>query len=356
MTFCVASVFLPGPKRRHEHRDCHQMTPTIYYFAPDFDQPSWGTGLLYRHVQMLCRNGYRAAIVQRKPAFRLSWLETDVPRVSLDEFRPQPQDIFVVPEFAAEEKSLLHWPCRRFVFVQGSFLIVPSLKTALDYRALGYEHAITTMPHIQAILKQHHGIRATVVPVCIASYFFSGPGTQSNTSRKRQVVLFPKAAYHKAGYYDYEIVKRLLAQKLSNSKDSANFWVLRDKGWKIIELDGYTHRQVARILQESAFLVNVNCLESFNATVPEAMAAGCIPICYEAYGGQDFLQDGKNAYVFPNNYAYPLLNKLFALIDSYDDLEDELVDIRAQAYATACQYTEAQTERALVAFYRSRLS
>ena len=35
-------------------------------------------------------------------------------------------------------------------------------------------------------------------------------------------------------------------------------------------------------MQTSLFLVNVNSLEAFNTTVPEAMAAGCIPVCYEA--------------------------------------------------------------------------
>jgi hypothetical protein len=44
-----------------------------------------------------------------------------------------------------------------------------------------------------------------------------------------------------------------------------------------VELENKTHREVARVLRQAALHVNVNCQESFNATVPEAMAAGCIP-------------------------------------------------------------------------------
>ena len=109
-------------------------------------------------------------------------------------------------------------------------------------------------------------------------------------------------------------------------------------------------------MQTSAFFINVNSLEGFNTTVPEAMAAGCIPICYDAFGGRDFLRDGHNAYVFPNHYAYPLLDKLFDLMDRYDQMQEELARMRMHAYATACQYTADHTEQALLTFYRSLLT
>ena len=80
----------------------------------------------------------------------------------------------------------------------------------------------------------------------------------------------------------------------------------RALGWTVVELENKPHRHVARIFRQAAIHINVNCQESFNATVPEAMAAGCIPVCYEAFGGQDYLRDGENAYVFPTHHAYPL--------------------------------------------------
>ena len=66
---------------------------------------------------------------------------------------------------------------------------------------------------------------------------------------------------------------------------------------------GLTHVQTAEMMKRSALLLNLSALESFNALVPEALAAGCIAFCYEAYGGRDYLRPGENAFVWPNNYV-----------------------------------------------------
>ena len=127
----------------------------------------------------------------------------------------------------------------------------------------------------------------------------------------------------------------------------------KESSWKVLVLKEKTHRETADILRKSAFLANVNCREAFNTTVPEAMAAGCIPICYDAYGGRDFLENGINAYVFPNNHIYPLLEKLFELMDNYDSVQEELSRIRNNAFQTACRYREEHTEKVLTDFYTS---
>ena len=89
-------------------------------------------------------------------------------------------------------------------------------------------------------------------------------------------------------------------------------------GWRVVELKDKPHRYVARVFKQAAIHVNVNCQESFNATVPEAMAAGCIPICYEAFGGKDYLRDGENACVLPTHHAYPLMERTLELMTSWD--------------------------------------
>jgi glycosyltransferase involved in cell wall biosynthesis len=122
-----------------------------------------------------------------------------------------------------------------------------------------------------------------------------------------------------------------------------------------VELENKSHREVARVLRHAAFHVNVNCQESFNATVPEAMAAGCIPICYEAFGGRDYLRDGVNAYVFPTHHAYPLVERTLKMMASYDNMEPELGKVRRGGFRTASQYTEARTEKALLEYFKPLL-
>jgi glycosyltransferase involved in cell wall biosynthesis len=145
----------------------------------------------------------------------------------------------------------------------------------------------------------------------------------------------------KAWCRDFSIVRQMLRDGV------------RDLGWRMVEIENRPHREVARILRESAFHVNVNCHESFNATVPEAMAAGCIPICYEAFGGRDFLKDGSNAYVFRTHHAYQLVERTLQLMASYDSMRRKLRKVRRGGLATALNYTEAVTERALVSYFEA---
>jgi hypothetical protein len=280
--------------------------------------------MLYTHVRLLRANGIEAAILHQKPPFRPTWLKVDVPIVYPR--RRIECDLLVVPEIFAADPKIMAMARRRIVFIQAGSFIAPGLGDATDYRALGYERAIAAMPHIRQIVERHYGIEAPVVPPSIAPYFFTEPDARP---RKRQVVLCPKPWCR-----DVPIVRQVLRHRLPTM------------GWRLVELEGRPHRAVARAFRESAFHVNVNCHESFNATVPEAMAAGCVAICYEAFGGRDYLRPGRNAIVFPTHDAYPLIERTLELVESYDD--DGFARLRRAAWATAQKYTEAQTEKALL--------
>lgn len=311
----------------------------VLYYLSDTNIPSWGIGMIYTHVHLLCSHGFDAAVLHKRPGFRPEWMSFDAPRLyrGNKSFRMGPDDLLVVPEVHAAEKEALQLGRHRIVFVQASSFIAPGLGEALNYAQLGYEGAIAIMPHISRILESHYGIEAAVIPPCIAPWFFSEPGDTDDPPRKREVVLTPKPWCQ-----DYPIVRHALhasAQK---------------HGWRIVELTDKSHKQVARAFRRGAIHVNVNCQESFNATVPEAMAAGCIPICYEAFGGRDFLRNRKNAYVFPTHHAYPLIEHTLELMASWDDRQSEIERIRRGARATAARYTQAVTEKALLRYFGQR--
>lgn len=320
----------------------------IYYYVPEHDQTSWGIGMLYQHVNLLIQNGFDAMVLHDKEPNHLDWLDVDVPATSIQasSFNPKPNDTLVVPEVCAGDPVLGCIPCRRLVFVQGSFLMLPKLKEGENYRSLGFEHALVIMPHMKSIVEDHFKVPASVIPPFIAPYFFLDRETYSNEPRARRIIIYPKAGYIKAGLPDYDIVKRFLSSRVAELNKTSVKWELR-------ELNNLTHKETAHLMQSSAFFINVNSLEGFNTTVPEAMAAGCIPVCYDAYGGRDFLRNGQNAYVFPNHYAYPLLDKIFDLIDRYDHMQEENLQMRKRAHTTASQYTAKHTEQALLTFYQS---
>lgn len=310
----------------------------IDYLVPDYAPPSWGTALLYEHVRLLRELGHDARVLHQRAPFRLDWIEVEVPIAHVDALDRPPgaDDLLVVPEVLASEAAKLPWSCRRRVFVQGSFLIVAGLGGARDYRELGYERAMAVLPHAAAIVERHFGLAADLVPPFVAPYFFpQGAGSE----RERTVLLAAKPEYRQAGFPDYDIVAGLLRRAIADDE--------RFRGWRLSELSGSTHREVAERMQRAALLVNLNTHEAFNTTVPEAMAAGCLPICFEAFGGRDFLVDGENAWVFPNHHAFPMLERVFEAMAAFDRGDEALPRMRARARATAESFSVAATREAL---------
>jgi glycosyltransferase involved in cell wall biosynthesis len=310
----------------------------IYYLVADHPEPSWGVGMLYEHVRLLGELGRAAAILHHAAPFRPSWLEADVPIRYLDApgFAPTSTDVVVVPEVLAACPEAHRHPWRKVVFVQGSFLISRGLGAAPDYAALGYEAAMAVLPHVARVVERHFGLTAAVVPPFVAPFFFAG----AESAREPRILLAVKDGYRLAGYPDTEIAGGLLERELA-----------RRPGWSLERLTGFTHRQVAALMQRSLFLVNVHSLEAFNTTVPEAMAAGCIPICYEAVGGRDFLRNGENALVFGNHEVYALLDRVCGLIDRAADHEPLLARLRVGGRRTAAAFSEASTAAALARFF-----
>ncbi|HLE83805.1 MAG TPA: glycosyltransferase, partial [Thermoanaerobaculia bacterium] len=112
-------------------------------------------------------------------------------------------------------------------------------------------------------------------------------------------------------------------------------------------LAGLRHAEVAELMAEASFLVSLNSHEAFNSTVPEAMAAGCIPVCYDAFGGRDYLIDGENAFVFPNHHVFPLVEKLLELTRGAAERTGELARMRTRGRETAGRFTREATRAAL---------
>lgn len=323
----------------------------IDYLVPDYEPPSWGTALLYEHVRLLRELGHDARVLHQRAPFRLGWIESRVPVAHLDALDGPPgppgeSDWLVVPEVLAAEAAELPWRCRRAVFVQGSFLIVSGLGGAADYPALGYERALAVLPHVAGIVERHFGLAADLVPPFIAPYFFAeAPGLEgrATSERERTILLAAKPEYRRAGFPDYDIVAGRLRHALAHDE--------RYRGWRLEELSGLDHRGVAERMKRSAFLVNLNSHEAFNTTVPEAMAAGCLPICYEAFGGRDFLVDGENAWVLPNHHAFPLLETVLAAIERFERGDESLDWMRRRARETAERFTQERTREALASVF-----
>ena len=223
-------------------------TPAVYYLAPDFDIPSWGNGVLYNHVDLLNKNGINAAIIHHKRPFRYSWFESSTRIEYLDDpsFNVNQEDILIVPEVNVVDEIVIKTNCRKILFIQNVFIILTRLDKAYNFDELGYEQAIVTMPHMKKTVEQNYGVKASIIPVAVAPYFFVNQ-EDLNKERTKAILLFPKDIYKQLGQVDYDILKKFLDRRFSKNKKKILGIISReDKSkWHTIELKDISHNKVA---------------------------------------------------------------------------------------------------------------
>ena len=295
---------------------------------------------------MLNQNGFNATIIKKENCIVPSWLNFTVPVNDYNFLikHLQPHDFLVVPEAMLDMQGLKKLKCRKILFIQATAFMFESMPPGEDHQSLGFEHVMTIMPHMTHIVNKHVQLPFTEVPPYLADYFF----TKKALRRKRQVIIYPK--FHQI---DYSIVKYLINRYIQKRNAS---WVkdfIYGGNWSIKELSGYTHEEVAQIMQESEFFVSLNTFEALNTSVVEAMASGCIVFCYEGFGPQDYLINCRNACVFSNNQAYLLAEAVCKQIDSYEEQANFRQYMRENAYKTAEIYSRREAEIKLVSFFNS---
>lgn len=301
--------------------------------------------MIYYHVSTLVNNGYNAAVVHNEIGFRLTWLDLKVPVLYFSELDFFENDILVVPEVMATTYDYKVLACEKILFVQGLSYLFFNFKPNQHHSSLGFNKAIIIMPHMFNVVKKYTGLQVYLIPPFIAEYFFKNP--EKIHQRTKTILIFPKI-----NAPEYSLIKHLL---LSSEFIYPNTFVNRNltNRWRLIELQGYSHQQTADLMKESSFLITSNQFEAFNTSVPEAMAAGCINFCYNAFGPSDFLDNNKNAYVFENNHAVALVEKLLLTVKNYEVVSSELLQIRNSARNTAETYTLKQMSFSILEFYKS---
>jgi glycosyltransferase involved in cell wall biosynthesis len=279
------------------------------------------------------------------PAAPPAWLDPELWEVregpwsqTTSRATPTPRDVLVIPEVLAAEPAQRGWQGRRVVFVQGAYLIQPAL-SGRSYAELGYERAIAVLPHVRGVVERHFGVPATLVPPFLARYLFASPG--DSAKRQRRILAFPKAGYAEAGFFDYAAGVELIRRRLTR----------RHPSWTLLEVEGQTHRVVAGLMRDSELMVSFNSFEAFNTTVPEAMAAGCLPLCYEGLGGRDFLRAGLDSFVFRTHDYFALVEALDELLQRFEERRGEILQMRLAAIEAASRFDEGTTRSALDAFF-----
>ncbi len=305
----------------------------IFYFCPDFPQPSGGVKTLYRHVDRLRQLGFEAAIVHQKRDFRLTWHGYDVPIVCLED-RPQfsSVDVWVFPEVMADMARQIHklsapnQPARRVVIQLSWAPAYNRLRPGERWQDLGIAHVLTCSPTIQRHLQWSMQCEATLIPEVV-----DGERYRPQAEEKLAQIAF------------------------TTRKDPSGEWlqgVLTGKGQPFnaftwLPLRNMDEATYASHLRQSAIFVASTMQEGTHISVLEALACGCLVVGYAGVGGNDYLVGegaGQNAILVENGNLLQLGQRLENVLRAWNADRQKFAPILENALATARCYQDPTAE------------
>jgi glycosyltransferase involved in cell wall biosynthesis len=261
----------PLPRLRIAHAQTGP--PRVYFCAPDYDVPSGGIRVVYRHVDLLNAAGIDAAVLHRSSDFRCSWFENETQVVGSDDILVRPRDLVIVSELAIGLLRELPAGHRFVVFNQNPYLTwqrvdyheVDSYASSPDLAA------IVTVSSYSAEMIRHAAPQANVLRLHNSidpKRFF--PGEQRAGP---SIVYMPRGAKDE--------VRQVLG-------------ILHGRGvldgWDVVALDGLTEREVAERLRSASIFLSFAYHEGFGLPAAEAMACGAYAIGFHGFAGREYLR------------------------------------------------------------------
>jgi glycosyltransferase involved in cell wall biosynthesis len=272
----------PLPRLRTSASQHH--APTVYFCTPDYNVPSGGIRVVYRHADVLNEAGIPAVVLHRRPDFRCTWFENRTQVLCSREALIGPQDLVVVSELSVSLGLALPPGFRFVVFNQNPHLtwrrvseeVVQRYARSPDLAAI-----LTVSSHSTEML-QHLAPAATVIRL-------------HNSVDPR--LFFPGDPHH----------ERSIAYMPRRGRDEARqvLGILHGrgalKGWEVMAIGGLCEREVGDRLRSAMIFLSFAYHEGFGLPAAEAMACGAYVIGFHGFGGREFFRPEFSSPIEPGD-------------------------------------------------------
>jgi hypothetical protein len=247
---------------------------TIYYFCPDDNTPTGGIKILYRHVDILNENGFRAFILHKQKKFRCTWFENQTPVVHERHFQPDHSDFVVIPEVYVTCQMAAMRDMRKIIFTQNCYYTFHTFGiTGSDKPCIYLE------PEVVAALVVSEDSRSYLTyafpKLNVVRIHISVDGElfryRPSTEKKRQIAFMPQKHPR-----DVEQVLNILRVRGQL------------EGFNLVPIEKKNEQEVADILSESLLFLSFGYPEGCPAPPLEALLSGCLVIGYHGMGGREY--------------------------------------------------------------------
>lgn len=323
---------------------------TIYFLTPENNKPSGGIKIIYRHTDILNRNGIDAAVLHQQRGFRAMWFNNTTRISYLPDIQIRKSDYLVIPEVYGPNiiniGSLLNIEpgVKKVIFNQGCY------NTFLGYTFESiYSRSLTT-PYTM----RDEFVAAVVVSENSRNYLqLMAPGLKIfrvHNAIDPDLFTFSPPANKQICFcpdkHPEDTIQVLAILQLRGVLDK----------YKIVPVTGMHEQQVAQVMRESSFFLSTGYHEGFGMPPAEAMSCGCIVIGYNGMGGQEYFRD---------EFSYPVpLGDIIAYVSTTErvikEFERDPTPLQRKAEMAAAfikdQYALTTEERDIVACWNAIVS
>ena len=303
--------------------------PRIFYFCYDHQRPSGGQKQMYRHIDILNRDGYQAFALHVQKGFRLTWFDNETRVICFDDMKKiyDPlKDLIVLPEDLGEK--ILSFPGKKIIFNQGAYL---------GFYCMGLQSP-KTYPYL------HSDIRAVIVV--------------SDHNRDYLSFAYPDAKIYRVynGFeskkYPYRPIdtKRNIISCLpsNNPVDMSQVYhilmsrahqgINRLRDYKWIFIENMPEQAVARTLGDSLVFIFLSTEEGFGGMPLEAMLSGSLVVAYMGGPLTEYL-NSDNSFPSPKGDIMDVVKNIEKVVALFDDENNALSQVSQKAMETASRYS-----------------
>ncbi len=251
--------------------------PNIYFVCyPDTNVPIGGVKMLYRHVDILNKNGFSAFIMHDDEGFRCNWFENQTQIAYLPNISLKNNDFFVMPETCTPKSGKLLPGIHKVIYNQGCYntfneysfdkhqLETPYLSSDIVAVLVASENSFNYLKYVfpdSRLFRIHHSIEPEL--------FYYQP------VKKKQICWMDRKMQRDA----QQIINILKFRNALN-------------GFELIPIENKPQQEVAQIFRDSLMFLSFCYSEGFSLPPAEAMACGCLAVGYHGWGAKEyFLRD-----------------------------------------------------------------
>jgi len=317
----------------------------IFCYCYDHQRPSGGQLSMYKHVDILNRNGLEAYVLHRKEGFSLSWFPHCTPVVGYNSFKKiynLMKDIIVVPEDLGH--MINEVPGQKVIANQNCYYGF----AAFDFKKPDpYPYLRTDIKGVMTVSDHNQRYLAFAYPNLKIHrvYYSTDPDTfvfNDVNNKKRKIACLPSK----------NTMDLLQLYHIAQSRAEQGLNWLNEYEWVFIK--DKSQQEVAEILRDSIVFVFLSTVEGLPRMPLEAMLSGSIVLAYCHGPLTEFLRP-DNSFASERFDIISLVMNLEKVTELFLEDPERLRRISEAARKTALEYSYEKEEKTYLAFWREVL-